>query len=169
MDQDATWYRGRSRPRPRCVRWRLSSPRKGHSSPSPFLARVYCSQTVAHLSYCWALVMTYYVRVISLWLTKIRNRSIELLLSFWQYVPVWGPSLSKFENLLGWQAILLQRRTEEHCLYKHNIDFCFLEGRHVCSCMINMKSVHGPIVVHNEMDALNVLFPRTVEHPSYSH
>jgi len=123
-------------------------PERDTAALSLFLARVYCSQTVAHLSYCWALVMTYYVRVISLWLTKIRNRSIELL-SFWQYVPVWRPSLSKFENLPGWQGILLQRRTEEHCLDKHNIDFCFLEGKHVCSCVINMKSVHRPIVVDN--------------------
>jgi len=34
MDQDATWYGGRSRPRPHCVRlWPSSSPKKGHSSP----------------------------------------------------------------------------------------------------------------------------------------
>ena len=32
MDQDATWYGGRPRPRPHCVRWEPSSPRKGHSS-----------------------------------------------------------------------------------------------------------------------------------------
>jgi len=35
MDQCATWYRGRPRPRPHCVRWGLSSPQKGHS-PSNF-------------------------------------------------------------------------------------------------------------------------------------
>jgi len=28
MDQDATWYGDRPRPRPHCVRWRLSSPTK---------------------------------------------------------------------------------------------------------------------------------------------
>jgi len=56
MDQDATWYRGRPRPGPHCVRWRPSSPHgKGHSSP-PFSAHVYCDQTVAYLSNCWALV-----------------------------------------------------------------------------------------------------------------
>ena len=27
-------------------------PKKGHSTPPPFLALVYCGQTVAHLSYC---------------------------------------------------------------------------------------------------------------------
>jgi len=32
MDQDATWYGGRPRPRPLCDRWG-PSPRKGHSSP----------------------------------------------------------------------------------------------------------------------------------------
>ena len=38
IDQDATnWYGGRLRSRPRCVRWRPSSPHgKGHSSPSLF-------------------------------------------------------------------------------------------------------------------------------------
>ena len=33
MDQDATWYEGRSRPRPHCVTWGSSSPQKGHSPP----------------------------------------------------------------------------------------------------------------------------------------
>jgi len=33
-------------------------PRKGHSRPPLFSAHVYCGQTVAHLSYCWALVST---------------------------------------------------------------------------------------------------------------
>ena len=36
MDQDATWYGGRSRPRPHCVRWG-QPPGKGHSSPAPCL------------------------------------------------------------------------------------------------------------------------------------
>jgi len=49
MDEDATWYGSRSRPRPRYVKRRLSSPpRKGHSIP-PSLAHVYCGQTVVHL------------------------------------------------------------------------------------------------------------------------
>jgi len=56
MDQDATWYGGRPQPRPHCVRWGPSSPRKWHSSPSLFLAHVYCGQTFAHLSCCCALV-----------------------------------------------------------------------------------------------------------------
>ena len=108
MDQDATWYGGRPRPRPHCVRWGPSSPspskkrgtapqfsahvycghtagwikmplgtevcigpgyivldgdpafrpQKGHSPHPPFKfsAHVCCGQTVAHLSYCWALV-----------------------------------------------------------------------------------------------------------------
>jgi len=38
MDQDATWYGGRHRPRPHCVRWGPSSPgpKMGHSSSSLF-------------------------------------------------------------------------------------------------------------------------------------
>ena len=31
MDQDATWYGGRPRPRPHCIRWGPSSPGKGRS------------------------------------------------------------------------------------------------------------------------------------------
>jgi len=50
MDQDATWYESRPRPRPHCVTWRPSSPsQKGHSPQ--FLALVYSGQTVAHLIY----------------------------------------------------------------------------------------------------------------------
>jgi len=44
MDQDATWYRARPRPRRHCVRWGPSSP-KGHSPSSPqFSAHVCCGQ-----------------------------------------------------------------------------------------------------------------------------
>jgi len=44
MDEDATWYGSRPRTRPHCIGQGPSSPRKGHSSPSPavFLAHVYC-------------------------------------------------------------------------------------------------------------------------------
>jgi len=35
MDEDATWYGSRPRPRPHCVRWGRSSPAKGYSTPSP--------------------------------------------------------------------------------------------------------------------------------------
>jgi len=42
MDQDATWYGSRPRPRPHCNRRGQSSPRKGHSSPPLFSAHVYC-------------------------------------------------------------------------------------------------------------------------------
>jgi len=41
MDQGATWYRGRPRPRPHFVRWghQLPPPKKGHVSPifGPYL------------------------------------------------------------------------------------------------------------------------------------
>ena len=51
MDKDETWHGGRTRPSSNCVKWGPSStPPKVHSHP--FLAHVYCGQTVAHLSYC---------------------------------------------------------------------------------------------------------------------
>jgi len=36
MDQDATWYRGRPRPRGHCVRWGPSSPKTAHQPPPIF-------------------------------------------------------------------------------------------------------------------------------------
>ena len=36
MDQDATWYGGRPRPRPHCVRWGPSSPKRGTAPPPIF-------------------------------------------------------------------------------------------------------------------------------------
>jgi len=42
MDQDATWYGGRPRSRPHCVRWRRSPP-KGQTPQ--FSAHVCCGQT----------------------------------------------------------------------------------------------------------------------------
>jgi len=45
MDQDATWYEGKHRPRPHCARWGPSSPdpQKGHSPQ--FSAHVCCGET----------------------------------------------------------------------------------------------------------------------------
>jgi len=43
MDEDATWHRRKSRPRPHCVRRGPSSPpRKRHSNPTLFSTYVYC-------------------------------------------------------------------------------------------------------------------------------
>ena len=44
MDQDATWYEDRPRPRPHCVGWGLSSPSPKRAE-APFLAHVCCGQT----------------------------------------------------------------------------------------------------------------------------
>jgi len=46
MDQDATWYGGRPRPKRYCVRWGPSSPPpKGASIDPQFSANVSCGQT----------------------------------------------------------------------------------------------------------------------------
>jgi len=47
MDEDATWYGRRPPRRPHCIRRVPIAPVKGHMSTVA---------TVAHLSYCWALV-----------------------------------------------------------------------------------------------------------------
>jgi len=58
MDQDKTWYGGRPRPWPHCVRWGLGTQLRSPKGAQllQFSAYVYCGQTVAHVSYCWALV-----------------------------------------------------------------------------------------------------------------
>jgi len=43
MDQFATWYGGKPRPRRLCLRWGRSSPKKGYSPQ--FSVHVYCGQT----------------------------------------------------------------------------------------------------------------------------
>ena len=45
MDEDATWYGSRPRPRPHCVRRGPSSPAKGAQQPPPFSADVYCGHS----------------------------------------------------------------------------------------------------------------------------
>ena len=45
MDQDATWYGGRPRPRQHCVRWGPASSLKGTQPFPQFLAHVCCGQT----------------------------------------------------------------------------------------------------------------------------
>ena len=48
MDQDATWYRGKHRPRRRGVRWGRSFPKKGHSPQ--FSVHVCCGQMAGWLN-----------------------------------------------------------------------------------------------------------------------
>ena len=69
--EDVTWCGGRPRPWPYCVRWGPSLP-KGHSPQ--FSAHVYCGQTVARLSYCWALVCPFSCRRIPLVYESRRSR-----------------------------------------------------------------------------------------------
>ena len=58
MDQNATRYGSRSRPRPHCVRWGLSSPpKKGHSAPVHFSAHVYCDQTAGWMKLILGMVV----------------------------------------------------------------------------------------------------------------
>jgi len=45
MDQDATWYGGRPRPRRRCVRWGPSSAPPPKRCTAPIFAHLYCGQT----------------------------------------------------------------------------------------------------------------------------
>ena len=46
MDQDATWYRGRPRPRRHCVRWgAIPLPQEVGGPPPQFSAHVNCGQT----------------------------------------------------------------------------------------------------------------------------
>ena len=61
MDQDATWYGGRRRPRPHCVRCGPSSPTVTErvTAAPHFSARVYCSQMVAHLAHIYHGVFTH--------------------------------------------------------------------------------------------------------------
>ena len=59
MDEDATWYGSRPPRRPHCIRRVPSAPRKGHSTPASFRPMSIVAM-VAHLSYCWALVVKCY-------------------------------------------------------------------------------------------------------------
>jgi len=55
MDQDATWYGGRSRHRPHCVRWGQAPPERGIAAPSfrPLSIVAKRLPISATLSYCF--------------------------------------------------------------------------------------------------------------------
>jgi len=55
MDQDAAWYGSRPRLRPHCACWGLSFRERDTAPPS--FRPMSTVATVAHLSYCWALVV----------------------------------------------------------------------------------------------------------------
>ena len=83
-----------------CVRWGPSSPshRKGHSSPLYFSPHVSCGQTVAHLSYWWALV-------------KLNNASKNLEAGFCPDLVVCFPPIL----LRCWHYWLTPLK--QHCVY----------------------------------------------------
>ena len=56
MDQDATWYGGRPRPSDVVLDGNPAPLGKGAQQPAPSFRRMSIVATVAHLSYCWALV-----------------------------------------------------------------------------------------------------------------
>ena len=67
MHEDATWYKGRPRPKPHCVTWNPQSGTAPHFRPISIVAK----QTVTHLCYCRALVASdmlnvYYISISSL-------------------------------------------------------------------------------------------------------
>ena len=56
MNQDATWYGGRPRPSDVVLDGNPAPLGKGAQQPAPSFRRMSIVATVAHLSYCWALV-----------------------------------------------------------------------------------------------------------------
>jgi len=86
MDQDATWYGGSPRPRPRCVRWVPAPlPPEMGIAATLFSAHVYCDQTVANLSYSWALVWSAYMYLERSWLVYWFMPSFTCNLPFTAY------------------------------------------------------------------------------------
>jgi len=55
--ESLNWYGSRSRPRPHCTRRGPSSRERGTTAQQPPLRPMSLVATVAHLSYCWALVV----------------------------------------------------------------------------------------------------------------
>ena len=47
MDQSATWYGGRPRPRRHCVRWKPISATQHGGAAAPYFRPMYCGQTAA--------------------------------------------------------------------------------------------------------------------------
>ena len=65
IDQDATWYGGRPRPRRHCVRWgpRSPLPKRGRGrAPSKFSAHVYCGQTAGWMKLVLGMEVHTYIR-----------------------------------------------------------------------------------------------------------
>jgi len=59
MDEDAAWYGSGPQPRPHCVRQGASSPLRERGTTAPSFRPMSIVATVAHLSYCRALVLNF--------------------------------------------------------------------------------------------------------------
>jgi len=83
MDQDATWYEGRPRLRPHYVTWGPGSPLpKGAQPPHPIFGQCLLWPTVAHLSYCWALVMLLFSSTVNDYVT---NKTVDKFTAVWYF------------------------------------------------------------------------------------
>jgi len=77
MDQDATWYIGRPRPRPHCIRWEpSSSPPERGTAAAQFSAHVFCGQTAGWIKMPRGIFLQ---RFPERQLQKKSNRSISLI------------------------------------------------------------------------------------------
>jgi len=91
MDEDATWYGSRPRPRPHCVRRGRSFPRESGTAARSFRLMSIVA-TVAHLSYCWALVQFGEYIVYGGIRSAIRTKFVEFLGSYYGsfIFMIWG-------------------------------------------------------------------------------
>jgi len=105
MDEDATWYESRPRPRSHCVRRGPNSPPRERGTAAPSFRPMSILVAVAHLSYCWALVTAvcpYWSVVLS---SKTGNLSSSGVL-FFTYLLISG--LWDANTVLPWGRIVIE-------------------------------------------------------------
>jgi len=113
--EDATWYGSRLWPRPHCVRRGPTSPCE-RDTAAPSFRPMSVVATVAHLSYCWALVLDFSARAQTAPVDRFR-RSIRQWSAFWgrdETAAHLEGQIAKKKNLEAWIGVLKPKSRNLH-------------------------------------------------------
>ena len=105
MDEDATWYGSRPRPRPHCIRRGSSCPRKGHSSFPLFCLCVLWPRSPVSAIYRWVLVLLCFC------VTDVERKKLCLC--------------RRESTVMDWLKIWHTRRTNSYILSREAPSECF--------------------------------------------
>ena len=139
MEEDATWYGSRPRPKPHCTRRGPSSLAKCHSSPTPSFRPMSIVAAVAHLSYCWALVND----SLTTWAYETCKRQITKFRAIWTVLIIRTTHSfvqSKIFHVIFTKFLKLSNYTLSHWITSAFVQVLYATDRRI-SCLSQIRTI----------------------------